>query len=208
VIRVDTVAEFFSPTGNIECRIRDDTVDRHVICQSRPNPHTVGLLRDDGLVTCEERRCVVRRRGDDAFLLDHGQSVVSRGIRCSSAENGITCVLRGTGRGFRIDRDGGYRVGPATPAPPPAATGRSSRSEAQALARRLKLGRDCPLPGRAGAVRIVRRAWQQRDGVLSILRPEFPGAAVVGAMRPRRELARAVTGSSRAATAAAVPRSR
>jgi hypothetical protein len=122
-------AHFKSPTGNINCRLDDRSGSRFVDClvaknewPTRPakpsacdvdffpaeiqlgaNGHmTLGSCRGDIGPMC------IPRSPESCSGLPYGRSITSPSFRCTSATNGITCIVRHRSRriGFRIAREG------------------------------------------------------------------------------------------------------
>ncbi len=44
------------------------------------------------------------------LVLRYGRTLTVGGFACTSRRNGMTCVVRATGKGFRIAKGGVYRV--------------------------------------------------------------------------------------------------
>jgi hypothetical protein len=106
------VASFHSPSGNIQCEVgwKRAGVGTYAYCQTFRPPRSVSLRRTGTFTSCRGTGCL----GDgpeDAFTLGYGRSVRVGGFRCTSRTNGITCIVRASGRGFRIARQGLVRIG-------------------------------------------------------------------------------------------------
>ncbi len=71
--------------------------------------HGAVLKRGGKVVLCPESSAGVgwacfQNFDETAPVLSYGQSAGVAGFRCTSTRQGITCIARGSGRGFRIDR--------------------------------------------------------------------------------------------------------
>ncbi len=108
-----TVAEFYSPSGNLSCEMDDGRagVPNHVWCQSWKKPHRVTLRPDGRLNTCRGERCL-GNPGENTPRLAYGKHITVGRFRCFSLQAGIKCVVISSGRGFLIDKVGVHRVGP------------------------------------------------------------------------------------------------
>jgi hypothetical protein len=98
---------FHSPSGNISCEVSPGgTRGRHAYCQT-VHPAASALLRVNGSVhTCHGGRCL-GNGPENAFTLRYGRLVLVGPFRCtSSRESGMRCIVRKTGRGFVIGRQG------------------------------------------------------------------------------------------------------
>ena len=72
--------------------------------------HGAVLKRGGKLTLCPESTAgpewaCFQNFDETAPVLHYGKSVEVGGFRCKSTRAGITCVVRKSGRGFRIDRD-------------------------------------------------------------------------------------------------------
>jgi hypothetical protein len=93
-----TPAFFHSPTGNIECQLQK----KLVYCESLAAQRTVTMKKDGTLKLCAT--ACLSDGPEDAITLAYGKSIKRGSIKCSSAQDGITC--RTHGKGFRIDKSG------------------------------------------------------------------------------------------------------
>lgn len=99
-------AFFLSPTKNLGCQVVDNDARLRpsAYCQSYASRTSVTLSKDGRLRVCRtSSRCI----GDAPFgtgTLAYGRSRTVGRFRCTSRRDGIRCVVRSTGRGFRIDR--------------------------------------------------------------------------------------------------------
>ena len=100
-------ADFFSPSGNIQCEMLHPVV----ICSTLKPFRRVDMDIHGGLHRC---RVKIRCQGDlgqGAFELKYGHSVRVGRFKCTSRTTGVTCTVAKTGKGFRINRKGVKRVG-------------------------------------------------------------------------------------------------
>jgi hypothetical protein len=113
--------EFKSPSGNIACGIGASDA---VYCRTWEPPQSVTMTFDGKISICTgSRRCTgpcgPRNRPigctpDTSVVLAYGRRNEHTGVRCDSAESGITCTLLrnpGRGKGFKISREGIVRIG-------------------------------------------------------------------------------------------------
>ncbi|MGE4029903.1 MAG: excalibur calcium-binding domain-containing protein [Thermoleophilia bacterium] len=115
---------FLSPSRNIRCTIRRGPGAARVTCRTL-RPGRAALL-----VNGLRPRAVRPSTGGvrpDARVLPYGRSLTYSRFRCTSRTVGVTCVQRGTRRGFLIAREGVVLlprprvVAPPIPTPAPAA---------------------------------------------------------------------------------------
>jgi hypothetical protein len=105
------VSFFHSPSRNIECEVgwKRAGVGTYAYCQTASPSRSVKLRRNGAYKVCRGEGCI----GDgpeDAFTLAYGRSVRVGGFRCTSRPNGISCLVIASGRGFRIAREGVFRI--------------------------------------------------------------------------------------------------
>ena len=123
-----TQAHFRSPSGNINCFLLDTRpsppfVDCLVVknawrrLPAKPRSCDVDFYPAEVALGASGRITVGSCRGDvgptclpsSGFAcrtLAYGRSITSRHFVCRSASNGVTCLVRGRDRGFRIAREG------------------------------------------------------------------------------------------------------
>jgi hypothetical protein len=122
-------AHFKSPSGNINCRLDDRGSRGFVDCivlenqwpvrPAKPASCDVDFFPAEIELGATGRMTVGGCRGDigpaclraapyRCTTLAYGRSITSRHFRCSSAANGITCIVRRRSNrtGFRIAREG------------------------------------------------------------------------------------------------------
>jgi hypothetical protein len=97
---------FHSPSGNIQCEVAyHDDRGTYAYCQTF-QPAASVKLNDGGISkVCHGARCL----GDgpeNAFTLGYGDHIRVGAFRCTSRTTGMTCLLVGLKRGFRIARAG------------------------------------------------------------------------------------------------------
>jgi hypothetical protein len=93
-------SDFLSPSGNIACSLGPTA-----FCQTTDPMQSVTLRGDGKSEVCRGLGCV----GDapeNAFELGYGKSVAHGPFYCTSSEDGVTCVVTGSGSGFTISRTG------------------------------------------------------------------------------------------------------
>jgi hypothetical protein len=108
-----TRAAFHSPSGNIECGIRDERGSAVVECWTFRPPQKARLSPTGKLTLCRgsEARCKLGNIGEEPTLRYGRQITVGR-FRCVSLKAGVSCTVIRSGNGFLINRDGVRRVGP------------------------------------------------------------------------------------------------
>jgi len=103
---------FASPTGNISCTMSVDGVTCQIAYTTVAPPvvegctgttgHVVMLNAADGVTTpCVDGPAPVAASADTP-VLEYGSEQTVGSYTCSSASNGMTCVVDGSGVGFRI----------------------------------------------------------------------------------------------------------
>jgi hypothetical protein len=114
-----TADGFLSPDGTTWC----EGAGSEVGCVSfsegdEEGPGHGAVLKSGGKLTlCQPAsagtgwRCF-QNFDDSAPVLGYGRSVKSGAFRCTSSRQGITCVLRSSGKGFRITGDSVARLHP------------------------------------------------------------------------------------------------
>jgi hypothetical protein len=110
------VADFKSPSGNIECEVWDRILQgsllRHAYCQTWKPNQSVTLWATGRLKICRYGACQGNAGDTTLPVLHYGQSIRVGHFRCTSFRlSGIRCVVRATGRGFQIPRQGIKTVG-------------------------------------------------------------------------------------------------
>lgn len=103
---------FASPTGNIACTMSADGVTCTIANKQFEVPaaegctgttgHTIVLNESDGLTTPCVEGPAPAAAGADVPVLDYGQSQTVGAYTCTSASNGMSCVVDETGEGFRV----------------------------------------------------------------------------------------------------------
>lgn len=103
---------FASPTGNISCTMSVDGVTCQIAHTTVAPPvvegctgttgHVVMLNEADGVTTpCVDGPAPVAASADTP-VLEYGSEQTVGSYTCSSASNGMTCVVAGSGVGFRL----------------------------------------------------------------------------------------------------------
>jgi hypothetical protein len=101
---------FHSPSGNIQCEVAShDARGTYAYCQTFEPRQTAKLTADGRTSVCVGPTCSIGDGPEDATVLPHGQSIGVGIFRCTSAVNGIRCIVIASGRGFRIARRGVVR---------------------------------------------------------------------------------------------------
>ena len=127
--RIATQAHFRSPSGNINCYLQDGRgtppfVDCLVVknrwrtLPSKPRSCDVDFYPAEIALGATGRTTIGSCRGDvgpsclprsgfGCTMLAYGRAITTRHFVCRSAQNGITCLVRGRARrlGFRIARE-------------------------------------------------------------------------------------------------------
>jgi hypothetical protein len=103
---------FASPTGNIACTMSADGVTCTIANKQFEVPaaegctgttgHTIVLNESDGLTTPCVEGPAPAVAGADVPVLDYGRSQTVGAYTCTSASNGMSCVVDETGEGFRV----------------------------------------------------------------------------------------------------------
>lgn len=103
---------FHSPSGNIGCQVSPGGVrGKTAYCQTVHPAESVTLHADGRLSICRGGRCL-GNGPENQFMLGYGRHVLVGPFRCASSRTqGIACVVRQTGRGFAIARQGITRIG-------------------------------------------------------------------------------------------------
>jgi hypothetical protein len=96
---------FTAPSHNIFC-----TIDRtyQVFCQSLKPAREAVLDADGSLV--RRNGLFINTSGVPWKVLAYGQQHTFLGFRCRSALNGVTCIVVSSGKGFRIVKEGIFRI--------------------------------------------------------------------------------------------------
>jgi hypothetical protein len=100
---------FFTPSRNISCELFDPGDRSAFINCVMKSPQAIATVSSHGVDICQHARrgfCTMEfgRRTPPFHALPYGKSVTAGRFRCSSAENGVTCVNTSTGKGFFISR--------------------------------------------------------------------------------------------------------
>jgi hypothetical protein len=109
-----TVAQFYSPSGNIECGIADQpTRSGNVVCWTTKPARRVMLTADGRLAICRRGPQCTANWGETPRpqRLAYGKQITVGRFRCSSLVSGMRCVVIRSGKGFLINRSGITRVG-------------------------------------------------------------------------------------------------
>lgn len=103
---------FASPTGNIACTMSADGVTCTIANKQFDVPaaegctgttgHTIVLNESDGLTTPCVEGPAPAAAGADVPVLDYGRSQTVGPYTCTSASNGMSCVVDESGEGFRV----------------------------------------------------------------------------------------------------------
>jgi hypothetical protein len=107
-----TSASFYSPSRNVACEMDDGVTGLRAVvyCQSRAHSHSVQLSAAGAVKICRGSRCL-GDPGEHTPVLAYGHQQTVGRFRCQSAPAGVTCTVRATGKGFRIDRTTVHRIG-------------------------------------------------------------------------------------------------
>jgi len=108
----DTATSFASPTGNIACTMSPDGVTCTIANKQFTVPasegctgttgNTIVLNTADGVTTpCVEGPAPAPASADTP-VLEYGQTQTVGPYTCTSASNGMSCVVDETGAGFRV----------------------------------------------------------------------------------------------------------
>jgi hypothetical protein len=100
-------ADFFSPSGNIQCAMQRTVV----ICSTLKPFRRVDMNIHGSLHGCRVKIRCEGNLGEGAFELRYGHSVRVGRFKCTSRTTGVTCKVVKSGKGFRINRSGIKRVG-------------------------------------------------------------------------------------------------
>jgi hypothetical protein len=110
------VEEFGSPDRKLQCAI--EGLPPAALCSSAGTPDERGIVKPDGTVSVCHKvpvrggccpatvGCIIDYFATSVPILHYGQTTEYGGFRCTSAANGITCVVvvgPGEGKGFRIN---------------------------------------------------------------------------------------------------------
>jgi hypothetical protein len=105
-----TVRFFHSPSGNIECQVSaHDRVGTAAYCQTFTPARSVTLGPGGKLERCRGGKCL-GNGPENATTLRYGRSVTVGPFRCTSLKRGMRCVIRSTGHGFVLSRQGIRRI--------------------------------------------------------------------------------------------------
>lgn len=91
-----------SPSANISCELTDPGTGAAVTCQTT-TPPTSAAATAEGITVCHGTQCV-GNPPDDVITLAYGARTHLGAVFCSSASDGMTCVVGA--RGFRISSSG------------------------------------------------------------------------------------------------------
>ena len=104
---------FHSPSGNIECEVSPGGPHRaaRAYCQTARPSASVSLRPSGRLRICHGQGCI-GNGPENASMLGYGHSMLVGPFRCtSSRQQGMKCIVRKTGKGFAIARQGITRIG-------------------------------------------------------------------------------------------------
>jgi hypothetical protein len=114
------LTDFLSPDKKVWCLLRNETGFCGVGGPSSDNGQLAAYIFRSGRVdTCSvavpslEESCLQNWDGS-APVLHYGERTRAKGIACSSAKNGITCIKvtdPGRGHGFRVNKDEAVQIG-------------------------------------------------------------------------------------------------
>jgi hypothetical protein len=113
-----TGARFYTPSRNIGCGVSDNGGSRaSVVCDMQKPPAIASLGADGSVTICQHQG--LKCTGNLGYYpgmtpphqLSYGSSVKVGRFRCTSAVDGLTCVVTATGKGFFISRQSVKRVG-------------------------------------------------------------------------------------------------
>jgi hypothetical protein len=94
-------AGFLSPDRKIWCALGPG----EAFCGSWTPDETAELFQSGRLTTCTTAPCL-QNFDENARVLESGRQTVIFGYRCTAEPQAITCVLAGSGKGFRIAPEG------------------------------------------------------------------------------------------------------
>jgi hypothetical protein len=94
-------AGFLSPDRKIWCALGP----HEAFCGSFTPDHTAELTQSGRLTTCTDAPCL-QNFDENARVLQPGGQTVIFGYRCTAEPQAVTCVLTGSGKGFRIAPEG------------------------------------------------------------------------------------------------------
>jgi hypothetical protein len=102
---------FHSPSFNIECEVSPGGKrGKYAYCQTAKPPASVTLRTSGHLKICHGGRCI-GNGPEDSFKLGYGRSVTVGPFRCTSFRTrGMRCIVRQTGTGFFIAKQGVTRI--------------------------------------------------------------------------------------------------
>jgi hypothetical protein len=110
-------ATFYWPGRAVNCEMNDGRpgVGSNVFCESYRRPHSVEMGLNGRLKICRGGTIMTTHclgnPGLNTPVLAYGQHIALRHFRCASRRSGVTCTVRKTGKGFRINSRGVQRVG-------------------------------------------------------------------------------------------------
>lgn len=103
--RPTDIMDFVSPSGGIDCELTIGSLGRSAYCQTVTPPRTARLNAAGRTKICIGMNCLANGP-EDALVLAYGASVALGPFRCASHRTGMRCLVRATGRGFQINRQG------------------------------------------------------------------------------------------------------
>jgi hypothetical protein len=100
---------FFTPSRNISCALYDPGDRSAFVNCVMKSPEAIATISSRGVDICQHARrgfCTMSfgRRTPPFHVLPYGTSATAGRFRCSSAANGVTCVVASTGKGFFISK--------------------------------------------------------------------------------------------------------
>lgn len=105
-----SVRWFHSPSGNIQCEVSSGgSRGAHAYCQTFQPARSATLHRNGRTTICLGGRCL-GNGPENAFTLRYGRSTIVGPFRCTSLQSGIKCVVRSSGHGFKIAKEGIRRI--------------------------------------------------------------------------------------------------
>jgi hypothetical protein len=101
--------EFYAPGHKVECAV-SDTSWHGAMCQV-PGFHYAKLAVSGRSTICSGASCPYSNAAENTPVLAHGKTLRVGRFSCTSSTGAIRCVVRSTGRGFRITASGAKTVG-------------------------------------------------------------------------------------------------
>ena len=112
----ETAVRLFTPSGNIVCEMADSRTPQGFVSCITISPPAIANLPVSGLVSiCQHQalKCAgqLGEPGIPGGKLPCGTSKTLGRFCCSSASNGVTCIVTATGKGFFISKQSVRPVG-------------------------------------------------------------------------------------------------